>query len=197
MRLMPRRTVRLRLTVLYSGLFLASGTSLLMIVYLLVANSFPAFRVLRLSGGTDTDDVAGICTPGDGTGVGDRFTACVEQARSLIEAQQAQTLRQLLVQSGTALAIMTAVSVGLGWLIAARVLRPLRAMTQAAQRISASDLHQRLAMTGQQDELKQLADTFDALLARLESAFDAQRQFVANASHELRTPLARQRTVLE
>jgi signal transduction histidine kinase len=81
--------------------------------------------------------------------------------------------------------------------MAGRVLRPLRTITAAARDISARDLHQRLAMTGRQDEMKQLGDTFDGLLARLEAAFDAQRQFVANASHELRTPLARQRTLLE
>jgi signal transduction histidine kinase len=92
---------------------------------------------------------------------------------------------------------MTVISVGLGWLVAGRMLRPLRMVTTAARRISASNLHERLAMTGPDDELKELSDTFDGLLGRLERAFDAQRQFVANASHELRTPLARQRAVVE
>jgi signal transduction histidine kinase len=92
---------------------------------------------------------------------------------------------------------MTVISVGLGWLVAGRMLRPLRMITTAAQRISASNLHERLAMTGPDDELRELSDTFDGLLGRLERAFDAQRQFVANASHELRTPLARQRAFIE
>ena len=104
---------------------------------------------------------------------------------------------QLLIESGIALAIMAVLSVGLGWLVAGRVLRPLRTITATARRISASSLHERLALTGPDDELKELGDTFDELLARLEGAFDAQRQFVANASHELRTPLARQRTLIE
>ncbi len=92
---------------------------------------------------------------------------------------------------------MTVASVGLGWLVAGRALRPLRAITGAARSISASSLHSRLALTGPDDELKELGDTFDGLLARLEAAFTAQRQFAANASHELRTPLARQRTLIE
>jgi signal transduction histidine kinase len=87
--------------------------------------------------------------------------------------------------------------VGLGWLMAGRVLSPLRVITATARRVSARNLHQRIAMTGPDDELKELGDTFDELLGRLEASFRAQRQFVANASHELRTPLARQRTLLE
>jgi signal transduction histidine kinase len=107
------------------------------------------------------------------------------------------TLDQLLVESGIALGIMAVGSVGLGWLMAGRVLSPLRTITAAARRISARSLHQRIAMTGPDDELKELGDTFDQLLGRLDASFRAQRQFVANASHELRTPLARQRTLLE
>ena len=85
----------------------------------------------------------------------------------------------------------------IGWLIAGRVLRPLRTITAAARRISASSLHERLALPGPDDELKELADTLDSLFARLEASFDAQRRFAANASHELRTPLTRERTLLQ
>jgi signal transduction histidine kinase len=106
-------------------------------------------------------------------------------------------LHSLLMMSGVALAAMTLISIMAGWLVAGRVLRPLRTVTTAARRISASNLHERLALTGPADELKELGDTFDGLLGRLEGAFDAQRQFVANASHELRTPLARQRALIE
>ena len=103
----------------------------------------------------------------------------------------------MLTESGIALAIMTVVSIGLGWLVAGRMLGKLRTITAAARSVSASSLHARLALQGPDDELKELGDTFDGLLARLEGAFGAQRQFVANASHELRTPLARQRTLIE
>jgi signal transduction histidine kinase len=102
-----------------------------------------------------------------------------------------------LLGSVIALAIMVVVAIWLGWLMAGRVLRPLRTMTAAARRISEVNLHERLAMPGPGDELKDLGDTIDELLARLEGAFDAQRRFVANASHELRTPLTVERVMLE
>jgi signal transduction histidine kinase len=92
---------------------------------------------------------------------------------------------------------MSVVSIALGWLIAGRVLAPLRTMTQQTRRISERSLHERLALQGPGDELKELADTIDGLLARLEAAFDAQRRFIANASHELRTPLSMMRTSLD
>jgi signal transduction histidine kinase len=85
----------------------------------------------------------------------------------------------------------------IGWLLAGRVLHPLSTITAAARRISASSLHERLALHGPDDELKELADTLDGLFARLEASFDAQRRFAANASHELRTPLTRERTLLQ
>ena len=100
---------------------------------------------------------------------------------------------QFLLGSLIALGVVAVLSVVMGWVVAGRVLRPLRVMTAAARRISADSLHERLAMPGPGDELKDLADTIDGLLARLESAFAAQRRFVANASHELRTPLATMR----
>lgn len=189
------RTVRWRLTTLYSGLFLLSGAALLVITYLLVAGGFP---VVQSRGTPDDTGLTQICAQPDGPVItnGD-FGECAAQAREVMAAQQSETLRRLLLRFGAALAIMTVASVGLGWLMAGRVLSPLRTVIATVKDISAGDLHQRLAMTGRQDELKELGDTFDALLSRLESAFDAQRQFVANASHELRTPLARQRTLLE
>ena len=118
-----------------------------------------------------------------------------------LEAQAKQQrdheLRQLTEKSAVALGLMAVLSIVLGWLAAGRVLRPLRTLNERARRISATSLHKRLALTGPDDELKRLADTFDELLGRLESSFAAQRQFVANASHELRTPLARARTIAE
>jgi signal transduction histidine kinase len=103
----------------------------------------------------------------------------------------------LLIASAIALGIMTLASVVLGWVIAGRALRPLRTMTAATRRISEDSLHERLAMPGPDDELKDLSDTIDGLLERLETAFAAQRKFVANASHELRTPLATMRASVD
>jgi hypothetical protein len=106
-------------------------------------------------------------------------------------------LHWLLIESAIALAMMTVVSIGLGWLVAGRVLRPLRTMTATARHISEANLNERLAVRGPADELKDLGDTIDSLLGRLEASFGAQRRFVANASHELRTPLAMMRTSLD
>jgi signal transduction histidine kinase len=106
-------------------------------------------------------------------------------------------LHHLLILSGIALAIMMAASMALGWVLAGRVLRPLQTITATARAISVSNLHERLALKGPNDELRELGDTFDELLGRLESSFEAQRQFVANASHELRTPLTLERAILE
>jgi signal transduction histidine kinase len=193
----PKATVRWRLTLLYGGLFLACGAVLLAITYTLVAHatvtpmtSFvgpaPAFQVT----------VTRRIPPG---AIRNVLRSRVGQAAARIvgSGQRIADLHQLVIESIIALAIMAAISAALGWLVAGRVLRPLRTMTSAAREISATNLHKRLALDGPDDELHELGDTIDELLGRLEASFEAQRRFVANASHELRTPLARQRTVAE
>jgi signal transduction histidine kinase len=122
-----------------------------------------------------------------------------EQAKLLAEAQVQVNFdkREILIISATALAFIAVAAAAIGWIIAGRVLRPLSTITAAARRIAASSLHERLALHGPDDELKELADTLDDLFARLEASFDAQRRFAANASHELRTPLTRERTLLQ
>jgi len=119
------------------------------------------------------------------------------QAGSVEAAQRAVDSHQLLVNSGIALVIMVAVALLAGWLVAGRLLRPIRTITRTARRISSTSLHERLALDGPRDELKELGDTLDNLFARLEAAFEAQRHFVANASHELRTPLTAERALLQ
>jgi signal transduction histidine kinase len=121
----------------------------------------------------------------------------VSHPRSIQAAQRASDSHHLLVDSAIALAIVVALGVVAGWLLSGRVLRPIRIITGTAQRISASNLHERLALDGPRDELKALGDTLDELLARLEGSFDAQRHFVANASHELRTPITADRNLLQ
>ena len=121
---------------------------------------------------------------------------CQELARAW-RAQHALDLHTLLAQSGIALAVMAALAFALGWLVAGRVLRPVRTITATARAISATSLHERLAVTGPDDEFTELAGTLNDLLARLEASFTAQQRFVANASHELRTPLTLDRTLLQ
>jgi signal transduction histidine kinase len=204
---LPRRTVRLKLTLLYGALFLACGVALLAITYVLVRNRLPVMVTNHgKSGASAGQNLKVVCyqsfTGGGGSGtapatpVPQTIGGCSTVTQAL-DTQRNTELNQLLEESGIALAIMTVVSVALGWLVAGRVLRPLRTITTAARRISARNLHQRLALDGPDDELSELGKTFNGLLARLEASFAAQRQFVANASHELRTPLARQRTLVE
>jgi hypothetical protein len=186
---LPRRTVRLRLTLLYGALFLASGAALLAITYVLAWNATPGGRL-------DPNLARNLIRTGSPNLIPTGRKNPV-LAQALARQQHAAEMHQLLVSCGIALAVAAVLSIVLGWLLAGRVLRPLRTMTAATQRISARNLHQRLAVTGPDDELKRLGDTIDDLLARIEGAFEAQRRFVANASHELRTPLTMIRTAVD
>jgi signal transduction histidine kinase len=176
---LPNRTARLRLTLVYAGLFLLAGTVAIAITYLLFAR-----------GGTAT--VVQPVPVGPGRG----FPSLSPPATSVV-AQRNADLGRLLGVSWLALAVTTLLSAPLGWFAAGWVLRPLRAITDTARTISAGNLHERLALAGPEDEFKRLGDTLDDLLSRLEAAFEAQRRFVANASHELRTPLTLERTLLQ
>lgn len=192
--------VRLRLTLLYGVLFLLSGAVLLAMTYLLVAHSGPNVAMSTTSttpsGGRSVSIYLGDDLPADSklTAAEQRVT---EAVREQAVQQQAELMHQLLVQSGVALAVMSVLSAVLGWVVAGRVLRPLQTMTKSIQRISARNVHERLAVTGPRDELKSLADTVDGLLGRLETALDSHKRFVANAAHELRTPLTLEHALLE
>jgi signal transduction histidine kinase len=201
-RLWPQR-VRIRLTLLYATLFFVAGSALLGLTYGLVASSLPAqpsSAVATLSTRA-LDNLMRECKPGPGH-VPD-FEAC-RQAHAYIvgsaaglQAQREHALRSLLVFSLVGLGVTTVASGGLGWVMSGRVLRPVRVITETARRASEQHLGERLALTGARDELKELADTFDDMLERLDAAFATQRQFVANASHELRTPLTVMRTAID
>jgi signal transduction histidine kinase len=119
------------------------------------------------------------------------------KANASIDKVKGAQLSTLLTRSGLALGIMALASIGLGWVMAGRALRPVRFMSNRARGISERNLHERLALDGPDDELKELGDTFDGLLGRLEGAFESQRRFVANASHELRTPITLERALVE
>jgi signal transduction histidine kinase len=188
--------VRLRLTLLYGGLFLLSGAVLLTITYLLVTHSWPNASMVSTNGTQSVGIFLGEPQSGD-VPVPEEMRRAMQAVRAEAVQQQAALKHQLLVQSSVALAITSVISVALGWLVAGRVLRPLRTMTNSIQLISARNVHERLAVTGPGDELKNLADTVDGLLGRLEAALDSHRRFVANAAHELRTPLTLEHALLE
>jgi signal transduction histidine kinase len=166
---LPRLSLRWRLTLLYAGLFFTSSFALLAIVnvpILTARQTVPAPASQQPPGATPTVHPS-IPNPG-----------------------------LVLVYSGVALAVMVGVSLGLGWLVAGRLLRPLRTITATARRISASSLDERLNINGP-EEFRELGETLDDLLGRLEASFESQRHFVANASHELRTPLTAEKTLLQ
>ncbi|WEH12527.1 HAMP domain-containing sensor histidine kinase [Streptomyces sp. VNUA24] len=180
-----RGTARTRFTGWYVTLFLLSGTALLALAAVVASGGSRSSRRTLPDGGADP--------PATAAQVEGRISALEQQ---LAQAHDLQT-RQILVGSAIALGVMAVISVGLGWFVAGRVLRPLRVMTAATRRITADSLHERLAINGPGDEVKDLADTIDDLLGRLEDSFDAQRLFVANAAHELRTPLTTMRASLD
>ncbi|MFG1920517.1 sensor histidine kinase [Cryptosporangium sp. NPDC048952] len=174
---MNRLTLRLRLSLVYGGLFMFAGSLLLGVTYVLVAQRLPtggeALRVAAPAGETPRTEIV------------------KETANDALSA--------LLTQGGIALIIVGVAATAFGWLIAGRMLQPLHRVTETARRIAdaPSSLHERIEMDGPQDEVKELADTFDAMLERLDHAFDGERKFIANASHELRTPLTVNRALLE
>jgi signal transduction histidine kinase len=186
----PTPTIRLRLTAAYGGLFLACGSALLAITYFLVRRQYSGKFFVTAGKRAVTQ----VYTP---TELPNGTVLYQKAVHAAAHAQSAAAIHQLLIDSGIALAVMAILSIWLGWLLAGRALRPLRTITNTARTISATSLHQRLALKGPDDELKQLGTTFDSLLERLEGAFEAQRRFVANASHELRTPLTLERALLE
>ncbi len=203
--------VRLRLTLLYTLLFVVAGAALLGITYGLVSNSLNAGVTVRTAPSqalirqckeqvTSQHAAATAGTPSakkvaaSSLACDKAFVAGVLAGQS---AQRQRTLNELLEWSLVGLAALTLVSAGLGWVMAGRVLRPVRDITEAARRASERHLGERINLRGPRDELKELADTFDDMLGRLDLAFTSQRQFVANASHELRTPLTAMRTAID
>lgn len=242
----PHPTVRLRLALTYTALFVVTGAALLGGSYVLVErrDRGPATAVSIICTKTNSSGTAGaaageipdgigpVAGPGilkpsdcqnvvgslfyhtsglasEGGGVapgpirGTQLALpgpAADQVRRLtvaVTASETHTLKSFKLESALALALITIMSFGLSWWMAGRTLRPVHQITDAARTLSERTLHARINLQGPNDELKQLADTFDAMLGRLERAFESQRRFVANASHELRTPLATERILID
>jgi signal transduction histidine kinase len=182
----PRLTVRVRLTLLYTGLFAACGAIVVAITYALVASlqNPPAHT--------------GAACPQPDEALRTKCKSAFTEAAALgARMQREATLAHLLQYSLITLAAATLLAAVAGWIIAGRVLRPVRQITEAARAASEHNLSARVSLRGPRDELRELADTFDAMLGRLQAAFESQRRFVANAGHELRTPLTVMRTTLD
>ncbi len=256
---LPRRTARLRLTVLYCGLFVLSGAALVAVTYVLFqrATQYKQPPLPKVPHTPSVQDLQILPKGPQGSSIRlpqnpyqlsqaqqrlsqvqqeltkakpqgntvllvpnglshiqsqlrqaqhqlaagrQQLADAVRQLKQVGPAQAAQRAadsHQLLINSGIALAIVAVLALLAGWLVAGRMLQPIRTITRKAQRISSTSLHERLALEGPEDELKELGDTLDELFGRLDAAFEAQRHFVANASHELRTPLTAERTLLQ
>lgn len=187
-----RPTIRIRLTLLYGGMFLIAGILLLSIIYMLAAQALHVGSELpfQITKGQVTSEICNLpdkATPDDFNAA---MNACVNHQRQ-------QALDTLLNRSLLALVGLSVIAFAFGYAMAGRVLSPLGRITRIARRVAGTDLSRRIELDGPDDELKELADTFDDMLDRLERAFTAQQRFVGNASHELRTPLAINRTLLE
>jgi signal transduction histidine kinase len=248
----PRPTVRLRLTLTYTALFVVTGAALLGVSYLLVqvrekgpaaaaqiicrtnvsghlsktAKSVvvgPPAGILTLNaaecpgvvgtfyyhssssssgggsaaGGGASGEIVAPTAGGQEVQIPGQTAAAVRQLDATVVASEARVLNDFKIGSAIALGLITLVAFGLSWWMAGRVLRPVHRITDAARRLSEETLHSRINLRGPNDELKELADTFDAMLARLDRAFRSQQRFVANASHELRTPLATERVLID
>jgi signal transduction histidine kinase len=214
---LPRPSIRLRLTAWYAGIFMLLGTALLVTSYGVVRHEFGSpsrgvhvrvdeITALRRDGTPRKLRVriapgipAETAQPVRRLDAAERaaYRRALASYRAAIAHADAQSLRRVLLLFAAVLVAMTVASIAAGWVVAGRALRPIQRITATARSISDRTLHERIALGGPRDELRELADTFDTMLARLEGAFASQRRFVANASHELRTPLAIVRTELD
>ena len=188
-------TIRTRLSLLYAGAFFVAGVALIVAIYLYLGVVLDRQFSIRLV--SDNAPAAegqlgapGTLPPRDLMDEAERISVQVRQARL-------NTLDTMLVVSLVLVGILTIIAGVIGWLVAGQALQPLREITATARRVADRSLHERIALTGPNDEIKDLADTLDAMLERLDRSFDSQRRFVANASHELRTPLTITRTLIE
>jgi signal transduction histidine kinase len=211
---LPRPSIRLRLTAWYATIFIAMGAVLLAFSYAVVRHEFrdeqgkvhveevttavrggaPSYR-LKIAPGLPTENTTQVRTLSREER--EAYVRARNAYATQVQAANDRALRRVLLAFGGALLLVTLASVVAGWIVAGRALRPISRITSTARSISDRTLDARIALEGPRDELRELADTFDSMLERLEAAFESQRRFVANASHELRTPLAIVRTELD
>ena len=208
-----RGSLRLRLTLLTSSVFLVVGAALMALTYFLVAATIPnetpaeaqqhqellVCEAQRAAAAAPPPTVNGHPVRQPNTAAENQFCDIVLREASALGAtsERSDTLHNLLLYSLLGLGVMTVVAAGAAWILAGRALRPLRQITDAASRASRATLGERIDLPGQSGELKELADTFDEMLDRLDAAFVAEERFVADASHELRTPLTALRALVD
>ncbi|MEO7223481.1 MAG: ATP-binding protein [Devosia sp.] len=197
-------TIRTRLSLLYAGAFFLAGLALIAFMYLFLGQVLNQQFTIRLAPPVDVLQGVPPGPPSIEMGEGKTLGIIEEgarEARSVIDVMirraRVDTLQTMLIASSVIVGILTIVAGVIGWMVAGQALQPLREITATARRVADRSLHERIALTGPRDEIKDLADTLDAMLERLDRSFDSQRRFIANASHELRTPLTIARTLIE
>jgi len=186
-----RPTLRIRLTMFYGGMFLLAGLVMVLVMYVFVSQAFHLvghLQYFKLGTGVE------VQTPAGQELTSDQYNAIMTAKEA---AASSSALHTLLLKSISALIALLILAVAFGYAMAGRVLQPIGRITRTARQVASSDMHRRIELDGPDDELKELADTFDEMLERLDRSFESQRTFVSNASHELRTPLAINRTLLE
>jgi signal transduction histidine kinase len=193
-------SARARLTLVYTSLFAAGGAALVLATYLLVAHSLQETTTVGTP--PSSQESMQSCTEAaQARGDPDPKRECAKLFTSGVKAgaaaQRSTTLTHLLTYSLLGLVGVTLLAALAGWIVAGRILRPVHRLIATARAASEHNLSQRIALQGPRDELRELADTFDAMLERLDRAFTSQQQFIANASHELRTPLTVMRTAID
>jgi signal transduction histidine kinase len=187
-----RSTIRVRLTLLYAGAFFLAGAALVAVIYFFLGQALDRQLTARVG---VTEHLPEL-TPTE-PGAQQAAHEAQQELRAQFQQDRDDTLNAMLVASLIALGVVGVIAGGSGWLLAGRALHPLQQITTTARRVADRSLHERIALKGPPDEIKDLADTFDAMLERLDRSFDSQRRFVANASHELRTPLTINRSLIE
>ena len=196
-------SARSRLTLLYTSLFALGGGALVLITYLLVAHALHSTTAPKIPASVQQaiDECVAAAQAAGSDSAATAMVKCAAAYANGVQAgaaaQRSATLPHLLTYSLLSLGGVTLFAAVAGWILAGRILRPVRRLTAAARAASEQNLSQRIALQGPRDELRELADTFDAMLERLDRAFTSQRQFIANASHELRTPLTVMRTAID
>ena len=208
-------TIRTRLSLLYAGAFFLAGAALIVFMYLFLGQVLNQQFMIRLDPpveiGTGVPPGPPALESGDSQAPGSEPGLAIEEQSTIqdggrevrrfvdvmIRRARVDTLQTMLIASSVIVAVLTVLAGLIGWLVAGQALQPLRDITATARRVADRSLHERIALAGPQDEIKDLADTLDAMLERLDRSFDGQRRFVANASHELRTPLTIARTLIE
>ncbi len=197
---MRRRSVRWRLALSYASVFFAFGAVLLGISYVVVRHEFGPRKQAFFTQPVTPSEATTLPLPDEVRAAAEARPQDTLRMKILVDRvveRNAAGVRNVLVAFAGALLLSTIASLGVGWWLAGRALAPVSRITEAARRVSDENLHERIALEGPDDELKELADTFDAMLSKLDHAFDGQRRFVAHASHELRTPLAVMRAALD